>query len=402
MGLNRRFATGTSFSFTYRNHTSEDRFPEPAFDSDERVYRLSASQSLRRLNISTSCGYGEKTDNLTSQNSTLEVGNISASFSPTNRQSYSGYLYYRNDTDFTGENRRSMTAGLNSSYRIDNNTHFAIRFRTNEYRYSEHTSRSRNIEAQLNHTFRNEHKISMRCRHTSFVDSHKNALMVEYAVPLALPVGRKKNTGTVKGYVYNDLSKKPIPDAILRFNGSIAVTDEDGSFTFPFLKQGIHYLDINTARLGMNLVTVQKTPMEVNVEGGKDTFVQIGITQGATISGRVMVYNFEERGYYDNIENKEKLIESYGLANAIVEISDGVEIKRRLTDEKGCFSFEELCPRKWTFKIYDYDLPEYHYLEKDTFEIELKPGGKEEVLIRVLPKKRRIRIIGVIGEVKTI
>ena len=38
-------------------------------------------------------------------------------------------------------------------------------------------------------------------------------------------------------------------------------------------------------------------------------------------------------------------------------------------------------------------MPQYHYLEKDTFEIELAPGEKKEILIRVLPRKRTIQMI---------
>jgi len=52
-----------------------------------------------------------------------------------------------------------------------------------------------------------------------------------------------------------------------------------------------------------------------------------------------------------------------------------------------------LRPDKWTLKIYSDNLPEYHYLEEDTFELELRPGQKEEISAKVLPRKRRIHII---------
>ena len=69
------------------------------------------------------------------------------------------------------------------------------------------------------------------------------------------------------------------------------------------------------------------------------------------------------------------------------------ETLRRLTDRRGRFIFEDVRPGKWTLKVYEAGLPEYHYLEQNTFTFELKPGGKEEVLVRVLPKVRRIEII---------
>ncbi|MCJ7730640.1 MAG: hypothetical protein MUO27_12320, partial [Sedimentisphaerales bacterium] len=80
-------------------------------------------------------------------------------------------------------------------------------------------------------------------------------------------------------------------------------------------------------------------------------------------------------------------------ANATVEIKSNSEIKRTDTDNQGGFVFEELRPDKWTLKIYSDNLPEYRYLEEDTFELELRPGQKEEISAKVLPRKRRIHII---------
>lgn len=90
---------------------------------------------------------------------------------------------------------------------------------------------------------------------------------------------------------------------------------------------------------------------------------------------------------------KDDLREEKGLNNASVEISDGEEVLRRVTDEKGKFSFEEIRPGKWTLKIDPRNLPPHHYLEKEEFQIELKPGQQKEITVRVLPRARPIQII---------
>ena len=87
------------------------------------------------------------------------------------------------------------------------------------------------------------------------------------------------------------------------------------------------------------------------------------------------------------------VVESHGLANVTVELKNGSEIRRTDTDNQGGFVFEELRPDKWTLSISSDNLPEYHSLEQDTFELELKPGQKEEISAKVLPMKRRIHII---------
>jgi hypothetical protein len=82
-----------------------------------------------------------------------------------------------------------------------------------------------------------------------------------------------------------------------------------------------------------------------------------------------------------------------GLGNTLVEITQGEEVLRQLTDEKGRFSFEDIRPGKWKLKIYDYDLPLHHYLEQEEFQIELTSGEQKEITARVLPRLRPIQII---------
>lgn len=153
----------------------------------------------------------------------------------------------------------------------------------------------------------------------------------------------------------------------------------------------------------------------VVVKGGKEIEVKLGVVRSASLSGKIMVYrplnnNNFAKGDANNGEcyvigdgnnsngnsnhsGKEELIESYGLASILVELTNGLEKQRRITDKKGYFGFEELCLGKWTLQVYTDNLPRYHYLKEDTFEFELKLGDKKEILIKVLLKRRPIRII---------
>jgi len=81
------------------------------------------------------------------------------------------------------------------------------------------------------------------------------------------------------------------------------------------------------------------------------------------------------------------------LANILVEVVQGEDVQRRLTDHWGRFAFEELRPGRWNMKVYEYNLPQYHHLDPDTLTVNLAPGSKDKVAIRVLPTKRRIRMI---------
>jgi hypothetical protein len=96
----------------------------------------------------------------------------------------------------------------------------------------------------------------------------------------------------------------------------------------------------------------------------------------------------EEEGF-----EKDDLRQGRGLANTLVEITEGEEVLRQLTDEKGGFSFEDIRPGEWKLKVYDHDLPIHHSLEQEEFQIDLKPGEEKEVTARVTPRLRPIQII---------
>ena len=210
----------------------------------------------------------------------------------------------------------------------------------------------------------------------------------------------------LEGYVRDQETGQPIQNAILRVNGATAVMDRDGEFTFPALKPGTFHLNINRASIGLERIPVQKTPLKVDIEGGKETSIEIGITKSAHLTVKVMVYGFAKEDSlqkeYAVHKGKDKavpkdtetdLIEEHDLANVLLVLKSELESLGVLTDRKGRVSFHDVRPGHWTLTVHADNLPEYHYLEKDTFEIELAPGEKKEILVRVLPRKRTIRII---------
>jgi hypothetical protein len=414
LGADYRLETDTSFSLDWLSRNRKDRLDSPKFDYQEDTFRFGIGQGLGKLILSTSAEYGETKNNLNNTTCPSERYTASVYFTPNNKQSYGGYVYYDKNSDFTGENRRSTTIGLNAQYQIANRTSLNLMLQTNDYQGSTQSGRD-NLELRLSHIFANNNKLSAIARYTRYENSNSNddtALMVEYTIPLGLPVCRRKSVGSIKGYLYDQETQNAIGNAILKLNGFTAVTDKAGNFTFPSVRPGIYYLNVDTASIGMNRIPTQKIPIELAVQGGEKTSVDIAVTRAARLSGRITVYGYQNNhdkmppgkqpcdtnGLYvfancGSTNGDAKLVEDHGLANATVELKSSSEIKRTDTDNQGGFVFEELRPDKWTLKIYSDNLPEYHYLEEDTFELELRPGQKEEISAKVLPRKRRIHII---------
>ena len=50
-------------------------------------------------------------------------------------------------------------------------------------------------------------------------------------------------------------------------------------------------MSIDKAKIGLNRMPVEKSPMEIVLVGGEERNVEIGITRGAVLSGQIMVYS---------------------------------------------------------------------------------------------------------------
>jgi Carboxypeptidase regulatory-like domain len=410
LGLNYRFKTGTSVSVTSRYHAREDLLPDPGFNYREPSFRARLTHNFNKLYVNISAEKGKVTDRLAGLYSDRNFYEASCYFMPLRNQTYGGYVRYDRRRDpFNGITNTIINTGMTGSLHIAEKTR--VRFRLEKFDSTETDSRDRHIiDLGLSHRIRSKSTISAHGRHTSYnIESGRNndtALIVSFTVPFGLPVGRKKGIAALRGTVHDQETGQPIPNLILRLNNATAVTDNDGNFSFPALKPGTFYLDVDSTGIGLNRISVQKTPLEINISDGEKTNVEIMITKSASLEGRIMVYQFAEKDnlaekylnpeIQDDSERKttgSQMLESHGLKNALLEFRSEREILRVLTSRKGQFSFDDVRPGKWTLTVHATNLPQYSYLERDTFEIELSPGEKKEMHIKVLPKKRTIQII---------
>ncbi len=409
LGLNYTFNTGTTLSIESRYRTHEDRLPEPDFNYRELTLKGRVGQSFKKLFFNASAESGKTKDSLKDQTTDVGIYEGTAYFMPTRNQTYGGYVRYSRHGDPEDEDRVTVNAGLTGSFQIAKKANLKLKLEKYDYLGTDSGDRH-NFDLSLSYLFFNKIRMFARGRHTLYSrnsdQEDETAFIVEFTVPFGLPVGRKKSIGMLKGYVRDQETGQPVSDAILRLSGATAVTDSDGEFTFPALKPGTFYLNIDSASIGLERIPAQKTPMKIDIGGGKETSIEIGITRSAGLTGKIIVYGFAKEDSlqkeYAVHKGKDRdvpkdtetdMVEEYGLANVLLEFKSELETWRVLTDRKGRFSFDDVRPGQWTLTVHADNLPEYHYLEKDTFEIELAPGEKKEMLIRILPRKRAIQII---------
>lgn len=440
LGFSYKLGRQTNLSLDYWNRMHEDRFPDSDFDFNEETLRLTIGHNFKKFTLWGTVEGGEKHDESSHKTGQLQEYSVSASWSPTQNQSYRGYLQFEED-NFRGKDWRRVTGGVNASFRLGRGTSASVGFQRNQYEGLFEMGRDQ-VELEAGHKFRNEHELLIRGRYASYSDSFRQdetAVMFEYGIPFGLPVSRKTSTGILKGWVYDAETRQGIPRVLVRLNELTTVTDRNGNFTFGSLRPGTHYLALDKGSIGMERVTVQRSPIAVSIIGGKRNRVEVGVTRSASVGGRVVLYRFTtetaesaDRGaaplrrsafsalsaviifpapsrmftWYSPFvtgtdAGQEELVESDGLANMLVELANPSESLRRLTDRKGRFTFEDVRPGQWTLKVQKAGLPEHHYLEPETFELDLKPGETKDLLIKALPRKRPIIIIDEGGVLQT-
>lgn len=392
------FEKDVQFSLGYRTKNHEDLHTDRSFDYNEGSIILKLGQRFKMSKYETTIEFGRRKDKLKAENQISQFGRygFGAHLRPNQKILLNANAYYSTNNYYsTEEDENGTPLGwiVSENFMVNLGASFQIADRTTIGLGVKKRTTYNIYEMSWEHTLPNYSTFSFTGSYiTREIESRDEVRFIaEYSIPFGMPIGKKKSIGMVKGLVYDERTKKPIVDAVVSINGFSSVTDEKGLFTFRSIKPGSYYVGVKTTEIGANLIMAEKKI--VKVKGGKKTWVEVGITEASSITGQVMVYKFENGNNFENGE-EQKLVESYGLVGAILEVTNAKgEVNRVITNGDGRFEFFDLHEGKWILKIYDYNLPEYHYFEKDTFELELKPSEKREILIKVLPKKRKIQML---------
>lgn len=394
IGLGYDFKDGSSITLEHWRRKRQDVLPQPAYNLLDEASTFRFWRGLKKISLSGSINIGKTRDFLFNEDSNLKEYIFSAYYTPNNRLSLGSFIQYSNELSTTSLNKiERINTGISLSYQISDKTNFILNYQ-NARAQSDQTYIQDIFSLSLNHRFNNqEFRFHGRWGTSGGpLAQSENAIIVEYIFPFNLPVKKKKNTGTLKGIVFDEESRKPIFNAILRLDRNVAVTDEKGNFIFPSLMTGEYNLVLDKRGIDLNKVTMQKMPMKVEIKGGKETKVEIRVVRSAQVTGEVKLYAFEDESLLDT-KKKMNYKESHGLYEVYLELANSEETIGLITDEKGRFKAEEMRPGKWVLKIYEEGLPQYHYIEKNIFEFELSPGEKKYILVRVLPKLRKVKII---------
>lgn len=386
-GFSYPLPSGTNASLEYEDFHREDRLSPSDYNFNEKVYILGLGQTFKKAGFQTYIESGKLqnklSDNLSSR---LERYSLYTYLNLSEKMTFS--LYGRTGHErYTDAPERTKDVGISAVLTPVNNFKVTINYQQN-YLNQEKNNQHDSLISNIIYTLPNQHFLTFRNYWAKSKGiKEESSFTLSYTIPMQLPVSKKKSIGMITGIVYDVENKNtPIPNVILSVGEATAVTDLHGEFIFPSLKPGTYFLKIEKGSIGLKRVITEKLPVSVKVNGGETERLEINVVTACRITGKIKVFDFLNH-------DKNNLQDTGGLSNTLLEITDGKEIIRKLTDEDGNFSFEEMRPGKWAIKIYGDNLPLHHYLEIIEFTVDLTAGEAKEFKIRVLPRDRTIRIL---------
>jgi hypothetical protein len=247
-------------------------------------------------------------------------------------------------------------------------------------------------QGRLRHTFPSGHRLELDGR--GFIYGERlsrgtSDYRLAYVVPVGVPVGAADPARTVAGRVYDAETGAGLAGVVLTLDGVTALTDAEGRFRLPRPETGAAYLHVDRISAGLGRVPLVDLPIEVRSEGEADAEVgdagiEIPMVRGASLAGRVSV-----------ADNGSAASEapSDGVRDAVLELRAGEWRLRAISDREGRFSFSEVPPGAWTLRVLHARLPDYHRVEREAYAVPLAPGQDAGLEVRVVPERRRIRVI---------
>jgi len=379
----------------YRLDRQDDLLPNPTYSREEELVELRTGHNFANFGFVANADLGTAREKLLNKNYPFQRYTVSTSFRPASSQNYSISVdYSKEQSIYTDERLNRLAGSLSASIFLAAKTQ--LLFTAYGSRTPDSTQQTYYLlDLTLEHTFPWGHKLTLRGRQSEFMPSFSGkdaAYLLEYSIPIGIPLARITSSGELHGEVIDVETQKGLPNVLVYANGVTAVTDRQGEFLFPSLRPEKYYVQLDMANVGLNRVSSQPMPREVTIRGGEAARLDIGVIRAATISGTVLIYGTKDSLRVDT--TRAPFVELGGHANVVLELSNAVEAQRRISDNRGRFSFSGIRPGQWTLRVIEGNLPTNYYLERETLDVDLSPGDEQDVTIKVLPRRRRIQIVG--------
>jgi hypothetical protein len=358
----------------------KDRLSAEKFHYETRSLNSQFSQRIKRFSYSLHGAYGETTNYLLSevsnkQNTYLVSTNLAYQLS--NKHSVRAFGTYSNLNSFVTGDQRDVTAGLAVNSQVMKKLK-ASAYLQNAYNIDDYYRNRNLMQLQFDYSFSRNSNLILRAYNTLFKTETENSeffVSATYKQQIGVPLKQTMQVGDVSGRITRSDSE-PLEGIVVSLLNKTTLTGQNGEFRFRSIPPGIHLLSIDRSEFAIDEMPNVPLPLQLEVLANDETNLNIGITKGARLYGRFV------------LKGKPPRLPEMG--SILLELKSEFNTYRIPTNADGEFSFPLVLPGTWTFRIYDNSIPDGFEVDKQIYEMKLRPDEQFELLVDIQAKERKI------------
>ncbi|MGB6647308.1 MAG: carboxypeptidase-like regulatory domain-containing protein [Bacteroidota bacterium] len=385
---------GNYITVLYRTESFEDLMPGALYSRKERAIEIRSSLALQHLSYLARVEIGTNEEQPLGRRTPFRRYSLFGNIMPSHWHSYGiSFEYHQDENLLTGEPVDRLTGGLTARATFWGKTRVFVNVQNSQTVRGPKQSYSF-IDFGIEHRLHFGHLLTFQGRRSHYTPSYNGndlAYMLQYVIPFSVPLGRTSASGTLSGRVIDTETGLGVADVLLYAGSAVALSDGTGEFGFPSIPPGVHEFQVDLASLGRERVLASRLPDRVAIHGAEEARIDVKTVKGASVSGAIVRYDFQTPPGID--DSNTSMVARGGLAGFLLELSDGSVHHRRFTGTHGRFDFSGIVPGRWTLKVLSGNVPSDHYFERDFFVLDIVSGSRGEVLYRVLPSKRTIKLL---------
>jgi len=213
---------------------------------------------------------------------------------------------------------------------------------------------------------------------------------LEYSTPLQLPIGPSRAPGRVHGRVMDQQTGRGVSGALVRLGPQAAITDDDGHVNFAGLPAGSYRVAL-VQQLASGPTVFSGNP-NVKVDSGarRPATFNVAVEPAGQISGTLRRLVVARTGIGSEPDS---LTDGGPIEGATVLLIGGRDTLYRATDANGRYQFTDVPSGTWTIMVQGELSPQTQW-EHERVSTELKAGGSLVVDFRLVPRRRKVKIVG--------
>lgn len=213
---------------------------------------------------------------------------------------------------------------------------------------------------------------------------------LEYSTPLQLPIGPSRAPGRVRGRVVDQQTGRGIGGALVRLGPQAAITDDEGRVAFAGVPAGAYRVALAQQVASGTTVFNGNPNVRVDSASRRPATFSVAVEPAGRISGTIRRLVVARTGIGSAPDS---LADGGAVEGMTVLLIGGRDTLYRTTDATGRYLFTDVSSGAWTIMVQG-DLPSQTQWERERVPMELKPGGALEVDFRLVPRRRKVKIVG--------